>query len=180
MSEIIYSMLTGKGPNPGDGQTLDPFTLSGVPVDWAYDVGQYNTNINGTYVDTSVIVPGYPPGFYWLSADFLWVIMYMSDLGTCNCFTETNVSGRALGGGWGLYEMDTGKLLAYANGSINSKPPSGGWGHIHHGGMWLNACSANVDDPYTYVGFQDCDPSISPPTQPYHPGYVANLTFTSV
>lgn len=184
MSEPIYSMLTGKGPNPGGGQTLASFALSGVPTMIAPGIQADTTNVNGTYVDEYTYYGGNgpSPGNQWVSSDGLWSIGYISDLGSCNCYTETNISSRALGGGWFLnyQSQNGGRMVAYVNGSIGSKPPSTGWYTIYNDLFAGLMCSFNVDDPFTYVGFQDCDPSISPPTQPYHPGYVSNLTFTSV
>lgn len=181
-NEPIFSMLTGKGPLPGGGQTLSPFTLSGVPAMIA-PPGADTTNVNGTYVDEYTYYGGNgpSPGNRWVSSDGLWFIYYAIDLGSCNCFTETNITSRALGGGWSLsyQSQNYSRMVAYVNGSIGSKPPSTGWYTIYNG-MFDGVCSFNVDDPYTYVGFQDCDPSIVPPTQPYHPGYVSNLTFTPV
>lgn len=182
MNEPIYSMLTGKGPLTGSGQTLAPFTLSGAPNPWANHSG----NINGTYVDEGSISPAMP-GYGWIIDDGSsqyggnYIINWWSNQGSCTCYDANyNVIGtRQLGAGWLLYDSQSSAWIAFAPGPNASIPPSTGWYKIYMAGGSTAACSGPFGgDGLTAYGFSDCDPSIQPPTENWQPGFVTNLTFT--
>lgn len=187
----IYSMLTGKGPLPGGGQTLTSFTLSGAPIEWGsypvYNNGMNNFpgDINGVYVDENAYYGGNgpQPGSSWVSSNGNWMIYYSSSTSSCTCYdaSDSVLGTRQLPAGWRLYFSLGGTTRAYASGTIASIPPTTDWYHLFKDNQFMDdSCSRNVLGSGEVRGFQDCDPSVLPPTSPYHPGYVASLTFTPV